>query len=151
MDRRQKSILARFLTVIAATAIAVVGLFNFKDWVNRSEALQAMQSISTKVAEYREKISIIPPEAYIAKLKDEVKEEGGVRLGRLQYRGLFIEPQAEPNEILLYSEKKYPSSFLEDGYIVLFLDGTVKWMPVEKFKELLVRQQTDFEIHMLEH
>ena len=147
MDKRQKSILAEFFTVIAVTAIAVIGLINFKDWVNRSEALQAMHEASVHILEYDKENGMFPPESYVKRLRNKL--QGGVRMGQLQYRGLFIGHTAEPNEILLYSEKEYKSSFLDDGYIVLFVDGTVKWMGVEQFEEMLSEQQTDFEIHML--
>lgn len=146
MDKRQKSILAEFFTVIAVTAMAVVGLINFKDWVNRSEALQAIQAAGVRILEYNEKNDMLPPESYVDTLKEEV--QGGARIGNFQYRGLFIGPRAEPNEILLYSEKKYRSSFLDDGYVVLFVDGTVKWMAVEQFEEMLDEQQTEFELYL---
>jgi len=143
MDRRQKSIVAEFFTVIAVTAIAVVGLINFKDWVNRSEAIKAMSIAGEHILDCNEKNGMLPTEGYVKGLKPKI--EGGVRMGDIQYRGLFIGPDAEPNEILLYSEKQYKSSFLDDGYVVLFLDGTVKWMPTDKFKKLLEQQQTQFE------
>jgi hypothetical protein len=146
MDKRQKAIVAEFLTVIAVTSLAVVGLVNFKDYVNRSEALQAMQAAGELILEYQDKNNLLPPESYVEQLKREVK--GGARMGQIQYRGLFIGPRAEPNEILLYSEKQYKSSFLDDGYVVLFVDGAVKWMGVKEFEEMLGKQQTDFEIHM---
>ena len=63
MDKRQKSILAEFFTVIAITAMAVVGLINFKDWVNRSEAMQAVQAAGVCILEYKEKNEMLPPQA----------------------------------------------------------------------------------------
>ena len=151
MDKRQKSILAESITVIIITVVAVVGLVNFKDYVNRSETLQAMRVVGAGIIAFQEKNGMLPQEGYIEQLREEIKKgeiKGGVRMGNLQYRGLFIEPHSEPNEILLYSKKEYSSSFLDDGYAVLFLDGTVKWMDVDKFNDLLSHQQTDYEKHI---
>ncbi len=146
MDKRQKSILAEFLTVIAVTVLAVVGMLNFKDYVNRSEAIKAMRVMSEKIAAYRQENAILPPEGYIEKIRD--KSTGGVRLGHLQYRGFFVDPMSEPNTILLFSQKQYDSSFLDNGYIVLFLDGSVEWMDTHTFEKMLAKQRTDFEIQM---
>ena len=146
MDKRQRSILAESITVIVITVVAVVGLINFKDYVNRSEALKAMRSVGAGIITYQEKNGFLPLEAYVKNLKTTVK--GGVRMGILKYRGMFIEPHSDPNEILLYSKKEYSSSLLDDGYVVLFLNGTVKWMGIDKFNDLLSRQQTEYEKHI---
>lgn len=146
MDKRQKSILAEFLTVIAVTVLAVVGMLNFKDYVNRSEAIKAMRVMSEKIAAYRQENAILPPEGYIEKIRED--STGGARVGRLQYRGFFVDPRSEPNTILLFSEKQYDSSFLDNGYIVLFLDGSVEWVDTRTFEKMLAEQRTDFEIQM---
>ena len=60
----------------------------------------------------------------------------------------WIDFEAEPNDILAYAEKSYPSSLLDDGYVVLRFDGTAEWMAKEEFEELLAQQQSDVEIEM---
>lgn len=134
------------LTVIVVTLVAVVVMVNFKDYVNRSEAIRAMQQLGEIVLEYHEKNGKVPPGSFIDNIKSQLK--GGARLGRLQYRGRWIYFDAEPDEILAYTKKNYASSLLSDGYIMLQLDGTVKWMRNEEFKELLARQQSEIEIEM---
>jgi len=138
--------LVEVLTVIVVTLVAVVVMVNFKDYVNRSEAIRAMQQLSQIVLEYREKNGKVPPGSFVDDIKSQLK--GGARLGELQYRGLWIDFEAEPNEILAYTEKNYASSLLSDGYIMLQLDGTVKWMGKEDFEDLLARQQSEIEIEM---
>ena len=74
---------------------------------------------------------------------------GDIRLGKLNYRALWIEPESSPDEILAYAERNYRSLFLKDGFIVLRLDGRVKWMGKQQFRTLLAEQQSPMEIQML--
>lgn len=139
MNRNQKSILINFVVVIIVTASAVIGLLNFKDWVNRSEAIRAMEHLGRVVIDYRSRNGYVPPQPYVDDIEQQL--EGHVRLGRLIYRGRWISIESGPKEILAYTAKQYRASFLEDGYIVLFLDGHVEWVPVERFKFLLSSRQ----------
>ena len=51
-----------------------------------------------------------------------------------------------PDEtILAYSEKRHSSSFLDDGFVVLRLNGTVEWLPSAQFRALLATQRADSE------
>jgi len=143
MNRRQRAIVIESLTVIAFTIVAVFGLINFKDLVNRSEAIKAMRQLGQALLEYRQKHGVIAPESYVKQIRPNI--HGSVRLGELRYRGLFVRADGPADTILAYSRKRYPSSFLEDGYVVLFLDGTVKWMRPEEFEPMLAQQQTEFE------
>jgi len=135
------------MTVIVITAIAVVAMINFRDWVNRSEARRAMEDLGKKVLKYRKDYGSVPPEAYVTKVKEDLK--GGVRLGELQYRALWIDSDSTPDEILAYTEKNYPSLLVSGGYVVLRLDGRVEWMDKKEFKTLLAQQQSPEEIQML--
>lgn len=146
MNKHQRAILVEVSTVILVTVIAVVAMINFKDYVNRSEAIGAMEQLGRIVVKYRKANNTAPPESLVLGSKEDLK--GGVRLGDLQYRGLWIDFNSEPNDILAYSLKHYPSSLLDDGYVVLQLDGTVKWMGTEEFEELLASQQSEVEIEM---
>jgi type II secretory pathway pseudopilin PulG len=147
MNKRQKAILIEFIIVIAITVIAVAGMVNFKDWVNRSEAMGAMKQLSRVVLTYRKEYGSVPPESYVNEIKKDLK--GWVRLGNLKYRAQWIDFDAKPDEILAYAEKKYPSSLLNDGYVVLRLDGRVEWMDKQQFEKLLAQQQSKWEIDML--
>ena len=133
-------------SIMLVTLIAVVGMINFKDYINRSEAISAMQQLSTITADYRKKNGRVPPEYLVADAVRDLK--GGVRLVELQYRGLWIDFDAEPNDILAYTRKNYPSSLLNDGYIVLQVDGTVKWMGLDEFRDALAHRQSEVEIEM---
>jgi hypothetical protein len=61
---------------------------------------------------------------------------------------LWIDFESPGDEILAYTEKKYPSSFLSDGFVVLRLNGRVEWMGKEEFKKLLAQQQSPMEGQM---
>jgi hypothetical protein len=147
MNKRQKAVLIEFITVIIITVIAVIAMINFKDWVNRSEAMGAMKQLGQVVLKYRKEHSLVPPESYVNEIKRDLI--GWARLGNLGYRAQWIDFDATPDEILAYAEKKYPSSLLNDGYIVLRLDGRVEWMDKQQFEKLLAQQQSKMEIDML--
>lgn len=147
MNRRQKAIIVELLTVVAVTVAAVVAMINFKDWVNRSEAMRAMEQLGRIVFKYRELNGLLPSESYVAGIREDL--EGGVRLENLHYRALWVDFEADPNEVLAYTKKTYRSSLLSDGYVVLLRDGSVTWMGVNEFEALLAQQQTEEEIEML--
>jgi hypothetical protein len=146
MNRRQKRLAVESITVIAVTAVAVVAMINLKDWVNRSEALRAMEQLGRKILEYRQTNGSVPPQSFVDIQKERV--EGHVRLGTLRYRAQWIDFDATKDEILAYSEKKYRSLLLGHGYVVLRLDGRVEWMGKEEFEKLLGQQQSLIEIEM---
>ncbi len=148
MNRRQKAILTNIVTVIIVTVFAVLVLINFKDWVNRSEAIRAMEHLGQVALQYRKERGLVPPRSYVDRVREELP--GSVRLGNLQYRGLWIDFESSGDEILAYVKKEYHSSFFSDGFIVLRLDGRVEWMGEKKFKELLAQQQSPMEIQMLQ-
>lgn len=143
MNRRQKAILAEFVTVIVITAIAVVAMVNFKDWVSRSEAMRAMEHLSRIVLQYQDEHGLVPPESYVKRVKESL--EGHVRLGNLRYRARWIDFEATPDEILAYTERSYRSLLVDKGYVVLRLDGRVEWMDKQKFETLLAQQQSPLE------
>ena len=146
MNKRQRSILIEVFTVLIVTAVAVVGMINFKDYVNRSEAVAAMEQLGQFVLQHKADTGRTPSESVFLTKAREV--QGGVRLVGLKYRGLWLGPDADPNDTLAYAEKTYPSSMLDDGYVVLQLDGTVHWVPKTEFEKRLARQRSDVEIEM---
>jgi hypothetical protein len=140
MNSRQKTLLTESLLVLAATAGAVVGMMHLKDYVNRSEAIRAMDQLGRRVLEYRTRFGSLPPESFVNGIKGDL--EGAVRMGNVKYRALYIGLDASTDTILAYSERRYPSSFVQDGYVVLRLNGQVEWLPTAYFLQLLENQRT---------
>jgi len=146
MNRRQKAILTNIVTVLVITVFAVVAMINFKDWVNRSEAIRAMEYLGQAALQYRKEHGSVPPQSFVDRVKENLP--GGVRLGDLQYRGLWISFESPGDEILAYAKKEYRSLLFSEGFVVLRLDGHVEWMGKEEFKKLLAKQQKPIENHM---
>ena len=149
MNKRQKVILAKFILVTAVTAIAVVALINFKDWVNRSEAMRAMEQLGRLVINYRQEHGAVPSKSYVQGIKENLKGHG--RLGHLVYRGIWVNLESTPEEILAYAERNYHSLLVGKGYVVLRLSGNVEWMEKQDFEALLARQQSRQEVEMMDN
>jgi hypothetical protein len=143
MNRRQKALLTESILVLAATALAVVGLIHLKDYINRSEALRAMDQLGEHILDYRNQNGSLPPESFVNGIKGRL--EGAVRLGNVKYRALYIGPNAPGDTILAYSFRQYSTPFLADGYVALRLDGTVEWMQIPEFADLFTAQRTPAE------
>ncbi|MHC4387518.1 MAG: hypothetical protein ACYSX1_02820 [Planctomycetota bacterium] len=148
MNRRQKVILIESIAVVVITFVAVVAMINAKDWVNRSEAMRAMEQLGERALDYRKAHGFVPPESYVTNVRESL--EGHLRLGHVQYRGLWIDFESTPDEILAYCEKRYPSSLFDDGYVVLRLSGKVEWLGKQEFETELAHQQSEKEIEMLQ-
>lgn len=147
MNKRQKTTLINFVTVIVITAIAVIAMINFKDWVNHSEATRAMEQLGQEALAYRKQHGSVPPESHI---DSNVKQylQGSARMGNLHYRARWISFDPSPDEILAYIQRNYRSFFLRNGYIVLRLDGSVEWMEKQQFETLLAEQQSPMEAEL---
>lgn len=148
MNRRQKAILIEFAVVVFLTAIAVFAMINFKDWVNRSEAVGAMKGIGERVLEYRRKHGSLPAQFWVDGQLEDLP--GSPRLGELKYRGLWIDFESPPQTVLAYAQKDYHSIFVGNGYVVLRLDGSVQWLGTPEFEALLAQQQSPEEIVILQ-
>ena len=146
MNARKKTLLTETLFVLTITIVAVVGMVNLKDYINRSEAMRAMRQLGEKALLYRKANGSLPPQSYVNDTMETL--EGYVRLGKIQYRALWIDFQAGPDEILAYTFKKYRSLILGNGYVVLRLDGKVEWMLKEQFEKLLAKQQSQAEVQI---
>ena len=140
MDRRKRALLTESVIVLIATVAAVVGMVQLKDYVNRSEAMRAMTQLGQRILEYRKQYGPLPPQSFVDSIKGNV--EGAVRMGNVNYRAMWIGLDAAGYTVLAYSQKRLPSSFLKDGYVVLRLDGTVEWLPTKEFAELFARQRS---------
>ena len=138
----------KFIIVITLTIIAVIALINFRHWVNRSEAVRAMENLGEVIQKYRNKAGSLPPQSYVDNVKDNL--QGQARLGTLYYRAQWIDYDDPPETIIAYTKKEFHSIFLDDGFIVLKLNGNVQWLEEKKCKQILEKQQTSEEIQFLE-
>lgn len=130
MNKRKKTLLIEAAVVLGVTLLAVVGLVNLKDWINRREALLAMQQLGEKILEHRQTKGSLPPEDTVRVLLNTVS--GRVRLGRLTYRGPWITPDSNDTEVLAYTQQTYHSFIVPNGFTVLYLDGKVEWLNTEE-------------------
>jgi hypothetical protein len=146
MNKRQKHLLINFIVVAAVTLVAVVGMVELKNWVNRVEATRAMEQLGRAVADYRKKNNSVPPESYVNGIKESL--EGQVRLGDLHYRARWIEYDCPADTILAYVRKSYRSLLFKPGAIVLRFDGQVQWIEKSAFDKMLARQQSPMEMEM---
>ena len=146
MNKYQKNLLIRFIAVITVTIIAVIAMMNFKDWINYSEAMRAMEHLGQEILQHRKDTGSIPSESYVNRIRPTLK--GHLRLGNLRYRATWIDFDSPGDEILAYSESNYHSIIIGHGFIVLRLDGTVEWMDKKQFHKLLLKQQSPLEIEM---
>lgn len=146
MYKRQKAILIKFIVVILITVITVVAMINFKDWINRSEAILAMEHLGKAITGYRDKHGSAPAQSFIDQIENKLP--GFIRLGDLKYRARWLDFESDDDVILAYTEKKYNSLFLKGGYVVLRLGGETEWMDKEPFETLLESQQTTMEKQM---
>jgi len=137
----------KFIIVTTATIIAVVALINFRHWINRSEAFRAMEHLGKVVQNYRDKTGSLPPQEYVDNIKENL--QGQARLGKLYYRAQWINYDDPPETIIAYTQKKFHSIFLDDGFIVLRLNGNVQWLKEKICKKILEKQQTPEEIQFL--
>lgn len=152
MKRRQKIILRDFVTVVVITAVVVVAMIIFKDFVNRSEAMRAMDQLRQVIKQYRDEHGSVPPKSWVDSQRESLP--GNVRLGNLQYRAQWITFESTPDEFLAYTEANY-NFLVGKGYMVLRLgavlrdDGRPEWINRKEFKTLLAQQQSPEEIQML--
>ncbi|MHC4692635.1 MAG: hypothetical protein ACYS67_07830 [Planctomycetota bacterium] len=152
MKRRQKIILRDFVTVIVITAIVIIAMFIFKDFVNRSEAMRAMGHLRKEIKQYRDEYGSVPPKTWVDSKRETLA--GGHKLGNLQYRARWITFDSAPDEFLAYTEANY-NFMVGKGYIVLRLgavrrdDGNPEWIDRKEFKTLLAQQQSPEEVQML--
>lgn len=146
MNQRQKKLVRDLVRVGMVTVVMIVGMVHFRDYVNRSEAMRAMQHLGRIVTAYRQQSGHAPPVRYVEEIRDKL--QGSERLGRFVYRARWIKFGAGDDEILAYSIRQNRSPFSRSGAIVLRLDGRVEWMAKNEFEKLLAKQQSQLEIEM---
>ena len=146
MNRKQKTIIAKLIAVTCCTVLLTATMVNIRGIVNKSEAMRAMKLLGQQVHAYREKHRSSPPESFIISQRQLI---GDIRLGEVTYRRQWIGYNPKPYDILTYSKKNY-GLVAGKGYIVMFLDGSVKWMEIRQFEELLDQQQSKAERDLLQ-
>lgn len=131
---RKKRLLIDVAVVLVITTAVVMGIFHVKDYINRRDALLAVEQLGEKILAYRATEGTLPPKETVEALKEQVS--GRSRLGRLTYRGSWITPESEPDALLaFFTQQNYNSLIVSDGYIALRLDGTVQWLTTQQFNE----------------
>ena len=142
MNKRQKSVIHNFIFVIVITIAAVLGMMNFKDYINRAEVMRGMTQLGQIILDHRQQQGAVPGQHYVDNIRDQL--EGSARMGNIRYRGRWIGFGATDDEVLAYVQKNY-KSIMGKGYVVLRLDGRVEWMKKKAFDELLDGQQSTYE------
>ena len=132
MNRRQKALLKETVAVLAVTVVVLVGMLNLKDWINRREAMRAMHQLAESIQDYRATYQSVPARDFVDAQIPTLS--GHVRLGKLTYRAAEITLDSANDEILAYTEQHYRSLFVNSGYIVMHLDGTVLWREQGEFQ-----------------
>ncbi len=136
MNRRQILIIRHILTVLIVTVLFIFGLINLRDAINRSECIREMGELGKAVAAYRQKNGSLPPESAIRPLIAEF-----ARIGALEYRAKYMLYNSPTDTILAYTYQKSTSMLIKSGYVILQLDGQVKWLPPQEFKKLIDEQE----------
>jgi hypothetical protein len=142
MNKAQKQLLTNLVGTVVIISAFIFGFENFKDYVNKSEAIRAFNQLGQKIFDYRKQYGQLPSEFLIANLKEQL--EGSRRVGNIFYRAQWVSIDSPPETIVAYTEKKY-HSLIESGFVVLRLDGQVLYLPRKEFNELLAKQQTSAE------
>lgn len=138
MNKKQKNFLIKFVLVIAITVIMVIGVSNFKEYVNRSETLRAMTDLNQRIIEYRKLNGTLPSEDFINTIRSDLM--GSARVGNIEYRGKYIDYLSGPSSVLAYSKKEFSGFLIPDGYVVLRLNGQVQWLTADEFKTEMALQ-----------
>ena len=144
MNRGEQAVVIKIIFGTVVTFILVVIFANVKDITNRSEATRAVDAIGKRILQYRKDNGYLPPQNYVDTIKQNVA--GSVRMGKLNYRALYITRDSKPDEILAYTVQNYKSLFISSGYVVLRLNGQIEWMEKQSFEEELMRRKSLTEV-----
>lgn len=130
---------ANLTNTVIIIALFIFGFGNFKDYINKREAIRGFNQLGQKILEHRKNYGQLPSESSIEGLKEQV--EGAARIGIIRYRAQWIGTDSPPNTIVAYAEKEY-NWLIGSGVVVLLLDGQVQYLAPKVFHELLAKQQT---------
>lgn len=135
MNRRQKMLLIQFIVVIVITCVLVVVMYGMKEVVNRNESMRAMTHLSRLLTQYRQKYGSLPDEDYIDQVRDQL--EGWARFGEPVYRLKWIGQNAPDAEVLTYVKKQYSGLMVNDGYVIMRMNGNVEWLSKNNFEKMM--------------
>ncbi|OHB55277.1 MAG: hypothetical protein A2Y07_10970 [Planctomycetes bacterium GWF2_50_10] len=144
MDRVQRKLVRHVFTICFLTLLFVFTMINFKDVVTKRESMIAMGELGKFILDYRSKMGSLPSQYTVESVIPSLRPNA--RLGPIQYRAPWIGYDAGPDTIVVYSSRDFNSFLLEDGAVVLTLDGKVHFWDEEKFRETLSHQQSQAEI-----
>ena len=147
MNKAQKKLIKNLIGTVVVIVVFIFGFGNFKDYVNKSEAIRAFRQLGQEVLKYRKETGQLPSEATIANLKEQL--EGSARVGTIDYRAQYISIDSPPDTIVAYTEKEY-QWLIKSGFVVLLLDGRVLYLVPKEFNDLLKKQQTAFEVEQMQ-
>jgi hypothetical protein len=146
MNKKQKSLVANLISTVVIVVLFIFSFGNFKDYVNKSEAIRAFKQLGQEVLKYRKETGQLPSEAMIANLKEQL--EGSARAGNINYRAQYISIDSPPDTIVAYTDKNY-NWLIKSGSVVLLLDGRVLYLSPKEFNDLLTKQQTAIEAEQM--
>lgn len=138
MNKKQKYFLLKLLVVFSVTAVTVAAVSSFKDFINKSESLLAMENLGALINQYRNQHGTLPPENYIDDIKTKLR--GAPRMGKLVYRAKWLDYTTTSETILAYSKKDYSGIILSSGYVVLKYNGEVQWLTEDEFQLTMALQ-----------
>ncbi len=148
MNKAQKRLVFNFVFVAFITVGSVLAMVNLKDLVNRAEVIRAMEYLGKQVLQYKQDYGAVPPQSYVDELFDTLP--GHARVDKLEYRARWLDIESSADVILAYSQKRFNSFLIKDGYVLLRLAGRVEWMGTEEFTAILIQQQSPMEREMIE-
>lgn len=146
MNKAQKRLVMNLTGTAFFIAAFIFGFGNFKDYINKTEAVRAFGDLSTKIMDYRKQNGRLPSESMVTDLKEQL--EGSARVGNIYYRAQWISIDSPPETIVAYTEKQY-NWLIQSGFVVLQLDGQVEYLASKEFNKLLATQQTTAEAEQM--
>jgi hypothetical protein len=146
MNKAQTRLLTNLIGTVVIIVVFIFGFGNFKDYVNKTEAIRAFKQLGQEVLKYRNETGQLPSEAMIANLKEQL--EGSARVGNIDYRAQYISIDSPPDTIVAYTDKEY-NWLIKSGFVVLLLDGRVLYLAPKEFNDLLAKQRTAFEAEQM--
>jgi hypothetical protein len=148
LNSKQKRLLWNLAYVFGITFIFVLSMANFKDFVNKRESMIAMKELGKRIFDYRRQYGSLPSENVVLAFKNDLP--GAARLGEIQYRAQWISIDSTSDTILAYDKKVFNWFLVKSGYVVLYLDGRVKYEDIDNFSQVLTNQQSRVEIKDLQ-
>ena len=88
MNKSQKQLLSNLILTLVVITLFIFGFGNFKDYINKAEAMRAFNQLGQQILEYRKEHGLLPSQSTIEGLKEQL--EGSARVGTINYRAQWI-------------------------------------------------------------